>query len=176
MNENNPVNIIGKNLNHPNMCNKKIRFGQQVYNPDSATDSNVLVMTQPVSVPGAIVVTMSGNGQQYSDDITLHFRDRPNTYEFFQPVLVEDIMPNIATAGGHTNIHLTGMLFDQFKNHNGTSKELDWKCRFKDGMGNVIGDERNMTRVSDIEYICQTPPSKYTGETAIEVNQNDQNW
>lgn len=83
MNENNPVNIIGKSLNHPNMCNKKIRFGQQVYNPDSATDSNVLVMTQPVNVPGATVVTMSGNGQQYSDDVTLHFRDRSNTYEFF---------------------------------------------------------------------------------------------
>jgi hypothetical protein len=63
-------------------------------------------------------------------------------------------MPNIATAGGHTDIHMTGMGFDQFKNHNGTAKELDWKCRFKDGMGNVIGDERNMTRVSDIEYIC----------------------
>jgi hypothetical protein len=41
-------------------------------------------------------------------------------------------MPNIASAGGHTDIHLTGMLFDQFKNHNGTSKELDFKCRFKD--------------------------------------------
>jgi hypothetical protein len=124
-------------------------------------------------VPGSVVVTISGNGQQYSDDITLHFRDRPNTYEFYQPFLVEDIMPNIASAGGHTDIHLTGMLFDQFKNHNGTSKELDFKCRFKDAMGNVIGDERNMTRVSDIEYICTTPPSKYTGDTIIEINQND---
>jgi hypothetical protein len=50
---------------------------------------------------------------------------------------------------------------------------LDFKCRFKDAMGNVIGDERNMTRVSDIEYICTTPPSKYTGDTIIEINQND---
>jgi hypothetical protein len=38
-------------------------------------------------------------------------------------------------------------------------------------MGNVIGGvEKNMTRVSDIEYICTTPPSKYTGEVAIQVN------
>lgn len=28
MYENNVVNILGKNLNHPNMCNKKVRFGQ----------------------------------------------------------------------------------------------------------------------------------------------------
>lgn len=27
MNENNMVSIGGKNLNHPNMCNKKVRFG-----------------------------------------------------------------------------------------------------------------------------------------------------
>lgn len=45
-------------------------------------------------------------------------------------------MPNIATASGHTDIHLTGMLFDQLKNHNGTSKELDFQCRFKDAFGN----------------------------------------
>ena len=40
----------------------------------------------------------------------------------------------------------------------------------------MIGTERNMTRVSDIEYICTTPPSKYTGHTIIEICQNDQNW
>ena len=68
------------------------------------------------------------------------------------------------------------MLYDQFKNHNGTSKELDFKCRFKDSTGAIIGEERNMTKVSDIEFICQTPPSKYTGDVTIEINQNEQNW
>jgi plexin A len=43
MNEPNTVNIIGKSLNHPNMCNKKIRFGQIVYEVQSATDTNVVV-------------------------------------------------------------------------------------------------------------------------------------
>lgn len=132
MNEVNTVNIIGKSLSHPNMCNKKVRFGQQVYEVQSATDTNVVVQTQPVPVPGAVVVTISGNGQQYSDDITLHFRDRANTYEFFQSIIVEDILPNSAKATGHTEIHLTGMLFDQFKNHNGTAKDVDYKCRYRD--------------------------------------------
>ena len=27
MNEANSVNIVGKSLNHPNMCNKKVKFG-----------------------------------------------------------------------------------------------------------------------------------------------------
>jgi hypothetical protein len=170
LNEVNTVNIIGKNLNHPNMCNKKIRFGQHVYDASSSTDSNIVVNVNPVNVPGSVVITLSGNGQQYSDDVTLHFRDHSNTYEFYQPILVEDVMPNIASAGGHTDIHLTGMLFDQFKNHNGTSKDMDYKCRFKDDHGTVIGDERNMTKVSYIEYICTTPPSKFTGEVTIEIN------
>lgn len=169
MNEANTVNIIGKSLNHPNMCNKKMRFGQIVYDVQSATDTNVVVQTQPVAVPGSVVVTMSGNGQQYSDDITLHFRDRPNTYEFHQPILVEDILPNSAKATGHTDIHLTGMGFDQFKNHNGTTKDVDYKCRYRDSSGQVVIDERNMTKVSDIEYICPTSPTNYTGEAIIEV-------
>ena len=119
---------------------------------------------------------MSGNGQQYSDDITLHYRDAQNTYEFYQPFYVEDILPNSAKSTGHTDIHLTGMGFDQFKNNNGTSKDVSYKCRFKDTQGNIIIEERNMTRVSDIEYICPTSPTNYTGSAAIEINQNDRNW
>jgi hypothetical protein len=41
------------------MCNKKIRFGQQVYDPQSMTETNIVVMTQPVNVPGSVVVTIS---------------------------------------------------------------------------------------------------------------------
>lgn len=48
MNEANSVNIVGKSLSHPNMCNKKVKFGQIVYDVASATDTNVVVQTQPV--------------------------------------------------------------------------------------------------------------------------------
>lgn len=63
MNEANTVNIVGKSLSHPNMCNKKVKFGQLVYDVQSATDTNVVVQTLPVLVPGSVTVTMSGNGQ-----------------------------------------------------------------------------------------------------------------
>jgi hypothetical protein len=33
-----------------------------------------------------------------------------------------------------------------------------------------------MTKVSDIEYVCPTSPTNYTGEAKIEVMQNDINW
>jgi hypothetical protein len=63
MNEANMVNIVGKSLSHPNMCNKKVKFGYIIYEVQSSTDTNVVVQTSPVNVPGAVVVTMSGNGQ-----------------------------------------------------------------------------------------------------------------
>jgi hypothetical protein len=68
------------------------------------------------------------------------------------------------------------MLFDQFKNHNGTTKDVDYKCRYRDPQGPVVIEERNMTKISDIEYVCPTSPTNYTGEAIIEVNQNDINW
>lgn len=68
------------------------------------------------------------------------------------------------------------MLFDQFKHHNGSTKWLDFKCRFKSDKGDILGEERNMTRVSEIEYICVTPPSKYVGLVDIEIRHNEWNW
>jgi hypothetical protein len=126
---------MGKNLNHPNMCNKTVKFGQIEFPIASSSDSNIVVNTKAVSVPGSVVVAVSGNGQQYNDDITLHFRDRSNTFEFYQPFIVEAVVPYQATAGGHTDIHIIGMLFDQFKNHNGSSKTVDYKCRFMTSAG-----------------------------------------
>ena len=82
----------------------------------------------------------------------------------------------MATISGGTPIHLTGMLFDQFKNHNGTTKEMQYMCRFVDDTGKVIGGEKNMTQVSDIEYICVAPKSTYSGPTVIEVMENGQDW
>jgi hypothetical protein len=133
-------------------------------------------MAGPTKIPGAVVVAISGNGQQYNDDVTLHFRDTSNTYIFHQPWIVEDVMPNMATISGGTPIHMTGMLFDQFKKDNGSSKDMDYKCRFVDDTHQVIGEEHNMTQVSDTEFICVAPKSKYSGPTVIEIQENGQDW
>lgn len=158
------------------MCAFGVRFGQNVFEATNSTETRVDVQAGPVHIPGAVVVAITGNGQQYNDDVTLHFRDTSNTYIFHQPWIVEDVMPNMATVSGGTPIHMTGMLFDQFKNHNGSTKDMDYKCRFIDDTHQVIGDERNMTQVSDTEYICVAPKSRYTGPTVIEVNENGQDW
>jgi hypothetical protein len=82
----------------------------------------------------------------------------------------------MATVSGGTPIHLSGMLFDQFKNHNGTAKDMSYMCRFKDDTDQIIGEEKNMTQVSEIEYICVAPKSRYSGPTIIEIMENGQDW
>lgn len=94
------------------MCDFKVKFGQHVTEVKNASDSLVEVNAGPVKIPGASVVSISGNGQQYNDDVTLHFRDTSNTYIFHQPWIIEDVTPDMATISGGTPIHLTGMLFD----------------------------------------------------------------
>lgn len=133
-------------------------------------------MAGPTKIPGAVVIAISGNGQQYNDDVTLHFRDTSNTFIFHQPWIVEDVQPNMATISGGTPIHLTGMLFDQFKKDNGSTKDMGYKCRFVDDTGQVIGNEREMNQVSDIEYTCVAPKSRFSGPTAIEVMENGRDW
>ena len=94
------------------MCDFKVRFGQNLFIPTEANLTQINVDAGPVYIPGAVVVAISGNGQQYNDDITLHYRDPSNTYVFHQPWIVEDISPDMASISGGTPIHLTGMLFD----------------------------------------------------------------
>jgi hypothetical protein len=64
------------------MCDFKVRFGQYNFPVTNASDTLVEVMAGPVKIAGASVVAITGNGQQYNDDVTLHFRDTSNTFIF----------------------------------------------------------------------------------------------
>lgn len=46
-------------------------------------DTAIKVTSRAVEKPGAILVSLSGNNQQYINDITLHFRDPENTFEYY---------------------------------------------------------------------------------------------
>jgi len=126
------VNISGQGFKHPNFCNPKVRFGQRAYTPTIGSDTSLQVEAAPAKLPGPVVVTMSGNGQQFTPDRTLHFRDTQNTFEYYQPYLVMGVQPNVASNSGNTPLILDGILFDQFKYDNGTEKRVPIQCRFKD--------------------------------------------
>ena len=72
----------------------------------------MMVTTPSVNVSGAVVVSVTGNDQQYIDDKTLHFRDDSNTFEYYQIPLVENVSPRYVSNTGNSPVKIKGMLFD----------------------------------------------------------------
>jgi len=147
------VDIIGKGFNQTNMCDFRIKFGMTEVRPkEKQTESLAKIDSLPAKIPGAVVVSISGNGQQYTHDTTLHFRDASNTFEYYQNFFVISVWPTQASNTGNTPILLNGILFDQFKYDNSSNKNVEIKCRFLDSSGTVFGGEIVMTKLKDSQY------------------------
>jgi len=83
-----------------------------VVKPDFANATSMAVLSPQVNVSGAVVVSVSGNNQQFINDRTLHFRDKENTFEYYQNFIVEDIVPLFVSNTGGTPLSVKGMQFD----------------------------------------------------------------
>jgi len=145
--------------------------------PTVVSDNTLTVATSAVHRPGAVVVAMSGNGQQFISDRTLHYRDKQNTYEYYQPYEVVSVSPTLASNSGNTPVILDGILFDAHKFNNGTERKQPIWCRFKDVQGNLLAAPRKMRRKSSTQQECIAPKSTISDEKArLEVSPNGQNW
>jgi len=47
------------------------------------------IESPPVNVPDAVVVSTSGNGQQFITEKKLHYRSKENTFEYYQNFIIE---------------------------------------------------------------------------------------
>jgi hypothetical protein len=57
------VQILGKGFNQTNMCDFRIKFGMTEVRPkEKQTESVAKLDTLPVKIPGAVVVSITGNG------------------------------------------------------------------------------------------------------------------
>jgi hypothetical protein len=114
------------------------------------TSKSFSVLSPAVNVSGAVVISVSGNNQQFINDLTMHFRDSQNTFEYYQPFLIQSVSPPFLSNSGNSQLKITGMQFDQFKWDNGTSKEVNLLCRFVDSTNNknVIGAPSIMKKLS----------------------------
>lgn len=77
------VTIEGLGFNETNFCDLTVRFGQETLIPRDVSANSLVVDSPAENVPGSVVVSLSGNKQQYIDDRTLHFRDKENTFEYY---------------------------------------------------------------------------------------------
>jgi hypothetical protein len=80
-------------------------------------------LSPPAAKSGSVVISASGNGQQYVNDITLHFRDSENTFEYYQAFMVEQVTPEAISTEGGSQVRIRAMNFDQFKTDNGSIRE-----------------------------------------------------
>ena len=93
-----------------------VRFGPSLLDEKqvSMDNGNIIIQTYPSKYPGAVVVTISGNNQQFTHDRTLHFRDLYNTFEYYQPFFIVDVSPPSVSNRGVADIRIMGQLFNQF--------------------------------------------------------------
>ncbi len=60
-----------------------VRYGPLTQKPTKISATELEVTSPEVEVPGAVVVSVSLNGQQFVRDQTLHFRDEENTFTYY---------------------------------------------------------------------------------------------
>jgi len=75
--------VRGTGFDQSTICDLKVRYGRTHLVPRAVTSGEVVVASPAVGRPGQVVVSVSGNNQQFIDDRTLHFRDLENTFEYY---------------------------------------------------------------------------------------------
>lgn len=126
----------GRGFKHENVCNLKIRYGALEVTPEILDDKKVNTISPRVSVPDAVVLAPSGNGQNYGADLTLHYRDIENTFTYYQSMFVHDLHPQAGPTSGKTRIEVSGIGFKQFKFDNGTIRDdIPLYAKFEDMNG-----------------------------------------
>jgi len=144
--------IKGTGFTQKSICDLKVRFGATHIVPKDVQSNQVKVLSPPAGRPGEVVVSISGNNQQFINDKTLHFRDVENTFQYYQPFVVEKVIPSSISNAGNSPIRIIGMALDQFRFDNGTRKDVPYQCRFVESeTGALIGSPALMKAVSDTE-------------------------
>ena len=120
-----------------------------------------------VSVPDAVVLAASGNGQQYAKDWVYHHRDVENTFTYIQDVLVHSLRPQAGPTTGRTRIEISGIGFEQVRSEAGPLRnDIPLYVKFTDLSGKDIG---NVTKITDMDndIIVWHTPNATEGTKAI---------
>jgi len=154
-----------------------VRYEQAHVVPFGVTANSLQIEAPQVNVSGAVVVSVSGNGQQFVNDRTLHYRDSENTFEYSQPFYIEALIPEYLSNVGNSPLKIKGVGFDQWKHANGTAKSIPLYCRFVDGSSDAaISGSITMARISSNEYRCVAGRYDFVGEAKVELSANGQQW
>lgn len=97
-----------------------VRFGNIYTKPVKYKDDEIRVKSPSVNVPDAVVVAVALNGQQFTKDKTLRFKDNENTFYFYDNPIIYDFSPEKGMSNGGTMVKIRGRGFLPKKYENGT--------------------------------------------------------
>lgn len=169
--------LYGLGFAHQNICGLTVRYGGIALNPMSSNDTHILVSSPKVNVPDAVVVSVSGNGQQFINDITIHFRDHENTFTYYQDMLIKSMHPQMGPSSGNTKIVVSGLGLNQFNFGNRTADPTPIYLRFIDtSNGSVIGKERPAFSQTDERLFWMTPSAPEGTKAMLQLSYNQIDW
>lgn len=170
--------LVGRGYKHENVCNLKIRYGALETTPEIVNNTVVKTVSPRVSVPDAVVLAPSGNGQNYGADLTLHYRDIENTFTYYQDMFVHDLHPQAGPTTGKTRVEVRGIGFTQFKYDNGTIRyDQPLYAKFVEAQtGKDIGSVTTITEIDNDSFIFYTPKSVAGTQAILMLSFNKQQW
>lgn len=170
--------LHGKGFTHPNVCKPRVRYGALEVTPSSINATFITAVAPMVNLPGPVVLATSGNGQNYADDITLHYRDKENTFTYNQEVFVNYLHPQNGPTRGNTKVNVGGVGFVQNRNDDFTpdlSHPIWYRTLTESGV--QIG---NVAKVNDLTselFTWRTPPCPQgTKQITLQLSWDQQTW
>jgi len=82
------VTISGNGYEDSGICNLTVRFGPTHVTPTNVQKNNVTCLSPVANVPDSVVVSVSGNGQDFTSDVIIHNRDEENTFTYVEDFFI----------------------------------------------------------------------------------------
>lgn len=168
------VSISGIGFAQAAVCNMTVRFGNIYTVPVEFNGYEIHVKSPPVDVADAVVVAVGLNGQQFTKDKTLHYRDEENTFYYYNNPNIYDFSPDRGLSNGGTLIKIKGRGFLPKKYENGTFIQTPVYVRMLEkGSRRPIGPTTTAEYVENEEVHWKAPPAPPGTKGIISLSLNN---
>ena len=132
--------------------------------------TTMLTVSPPVNQTHTVVLTASGNGQNYGADMNLYSTQQENTFTYHADMVIDDLQPQAGPTSGNTRVRVKGFGFRQFRYANGVIREdVPLYAKFIDAQsssGDNIGNDMKISEFYKDSFIFLTPKAS-AGTQAI---------
>lgn len=151
-----------------------MRFGNIYANPIKVSDYEIKVKTPKVDVHDAVVVAVGLNGQQFTKDKTLHFKDAENTFFYYDNPIIYDFSPDRGMSNGGTLVKIKGRGFLPKKYENGTFIQSPVYVRMlESGTRRPLGPTVEAEFIENEEIQWRAPPAPTNTKGIISISLNN---